>query len=117
VINRLVRFIFRNTKEILGFDDRWFVFHGIIIVSFAINAILFGSELKSEPSVLFGSCMAVSVMYTACFWLIFRTIHLQVVSKLPGFEFVSRRYVVLIPVVIVSFVIVKFGLDLTIDPL
>ena len=112
-----MRFLFKNTKKILGFDDRWFVFHGIILVSFAINAILFGSEFKSEPSLLFGSCFFISLLYTSCFWVIFRSIHLQVVSKLPGFEFVRRRYVVLIPVVIVTFVIVKFGLDATIHPL
>ncbi|MEM9548345.1 MAG: histidine kinase [Bacteroidota bacterium] len=109
--------IFRNTKEILGFDDRWFVFHGILFVSMGMNLILFGSLIKDDPASLFTGCYVIALIYTTFFWLFFRTIHLLVAEKFPGYENIRQRYIVLFPTVIGSFVIVKALLEITLDPL
>jgi len=108
--------IFRNTKKILGFDDRWFVFHGILIVSLGMNLILFGSLLKDEECSLFIGCYFISFFYTALFWLFFRTLHLLITAKYPGYENIRQRYLMLIPIVVGSFVLLKIILDLTVDP-
>ena len=109
--------IFSNTKKILGFDDRWFVFHGILFVSLGMNLILFGSLLKEGLCSLFTGCYFISLVYTSLFWLFFRTIHLLVTEKYPGYENLRQRYLVLIPTVIGCFIIVKALLDYTIDPI
>lgn len=49
--------------------------------------------------------------------MFFRTLHLMVTAKYPGYENIRKRYLILLPSVIVSFVILKILLDFTIDPL
>lgn len=108
--------IFKNTKDILGFDDRWFVFHGVLFVSLGMNLILFGSLLKDDLCNMFIGCYFISLIYTSLFWLFFRTLHLMVTKKYPGYDNLRQRYLVLIPTVIGCFVLVKALLDYTIDP-
>ena len=108
--------IFKNTKKILGFDDRWFVFHGILLVSLGMNLILFGSLLNDNLCRLFTGCYFVSLFYTSLFWFFFRAIYLTVIQKYPGYENLRKRYLVLIPTVIVCFIILKAVLDYWIDP-
>ena len=109
--------IFKNTKKILGFDDRWFVFHGVLLVSLGMNLILFGSFLKEDECNLFIGCYFISLIYTTLFWLFFRTLHLLVTEKYPGYENMRQRYLVIIPTVIGSFVLLKLLLDFTVDPI
>ena len=116
-LKNLIDLIFKNTKKILGFDDRWFVFHGILLVSLGMNLILFGSLLKDDLLSLFSGCFVVSLVYTSLFWLFFRTLHLAFTEKFPGYENIRQRYLTLFPTVIISFIFVKFALDFTIDPL
>ncbi|MDF1694474.1 MAG: histidine kinase [Saprospiraceae bacterium] len=112
-----VSFIFRNTKEILGFDDRWFAIHGIVIVSLGMNLILFGSLLQNDMTNLFTGCYITSFIYTTLFWMFFRTLYLMVTTKYPGYENMRKRYIVLIPTVIILFIIIKLLLDLILDPI
>ena len=109
--------IFKNTKPILGFDDRWFVFHGILFVSMGMNLILFGGLLREDYTSLFTWCYLVSLIYTTLFWLFFRTLHLEVTKRYPSYENLRQRYLVLIPLVLVCFAILKPMLDFTLDPI
>lgn len=108
--------IFKNTKKILGFDDRWFVFHGVLFVSLGMNLILFGSLLKDDECKLFTGCYFISFFYTGLFWLFFRTLHLLVTERYPGYENIRQRYLILIPSVVGSFLLLKILLDFTVDP-
>ncbi|MEE9437954.1 MAG: histidine kinase [Saprospiraceae bacterium] len=109
--------LFRNTKDILGFDDRWFVFHGILIVSFGINMMMFGITLKDDLMSLFTGCYLISILYTALFWYFLRLIHLYVVEHHPGYDNLKNRYTWLIPITIAAFVVIKLILDFLLDPL
>lgn len=109
--------ILKNTKTVLGFDDRWFVFHGILLVSMGMNLILFGSVLAEDIRLLLTGCFFISIFYTTLFWLFFRTLYLYITEKHPGFDNIRQRYTVLIPSILLSFITVKILIDVTIDPI
>lgn len=108
--------MFKNTKETLGYDDRWFVFHGILLVSMGMNLILFGGYMKDDLAGLFTSCYITSLFYTSLFWMFFRTLYINIAERNPGYDNLRQRYLVLVPLVLVAFLILKLLLDLTIDP-
>lgn len=100
--------IFKNTKSILGFDDRWFIFFGTLMVSLVINLILFATAYTEAEYFIFGGCQVVSILYTVLYWMIFRTVYLIVVQKYEGYEKIYRRYLVIIPAILfISFVLNK----------
>ena len=109
--------LFKNTKPVLGFDDRWFVFHGILLVSMGMNLILFGAAMNDNIQMLFTGCFLMSILYTCLFWIFFRALHLYITEKHPGFDNIRKRYMILIPTVLICFVSLKLLLDTTIDPI
>jgi len=111
-----VKYLFRNTKEVLGFDDRWFVFHGVLLVSLGMNLILFGPTLQEDLYALFSGCYIVSLLYTGLFWMFFRSMYLFIAEKYPGYDLLRQRYLVLLPTIIVCFLALKLLLDFTVDP-
>lgn len=111
-----MKYIFRNTKEVLGYDDRKFILLGIILVSLGMNVLLFGPTMKNNLLSLFTGCFSISIMYTTIFWGCFRSIYLATTEKYPGYENLSKRYLVLMPTIVLSFIVLKVFLDFTIDP-
>ncbi len=109
--------IFKNTKPVLGFDDRWFVFHGILLVSMGMDLILFGAVLQDNMQMLFTGCFLISIFYTSMFWVFFRALHLYFTERYPGFDNIRKRYIILIPTVLFCFITLKTLIDLTIDPI
>ena len=73
--------------------------------------------LQNDMTSLFTGCYFTSLVYTTLFWWFFRTLHLMVTSKYPGYENIKQRYLVLIPTVIIAFVVVKLLLDFALDPI
>ncbi len=109
--------IFKNTKEVLGFDDKAFVFHGIILVALGMNVILFGVSMQDNLKLLFTGCFLIAIFYTTCFWLFFRALYIHITKRYPGYDNIKQRYIILIPSVLIFFVFLKFLLDSTINPI
>ncbi len=104
-------------KEILGFDDKWFVFIGIPFVALMVNGIMFGNLAFYKPGLYFGSCQLVALFYTSLFWLVFREIHLWFIKRTSDDTSILKRYLTLIPLILVVYLALKLILDYTIDPL
>lgn len=109
--------IFKNSRDILGFDDRWFIFYGVLLVAMGMNMILFGAAMSEDLIGLFTGCFVISLIYTTIFWGIFRTIYLKIAVRYPGYDNVRSRYIVLIPVVFSTFLLLNFLLNWTLDPI
>jgi two-component system LytT family sensor kinase len=107
----------KSREEILGFDDRKMMLIGIPIISLMINAILFGDFLRDGEIALFGRCHLIAFLYTAFYWFTFREIHYFFIKKFQGYHGMKKRYIRMIPTVIIGFVLIKGLLILTIDPL
>lgn len=106
-----------SSKNVLGFEDGKFMLIGIPLVSVMMNLLLFGDMTFEGMVSVFASCQGISLMYTILFWLLFRQVYLQVTKRYPGYDNTYKRHMVLIPVVIAVFFIVKVLLNVTVDPI
>jgi len=107
----------KKAKEVLGFDDKWFMLIGIPVVALLINAMIFTEFLVTDTSAFFGRCFSVGVAYTAIYWLIYRQMLVSFRRKYPVAQNYGRRLLLQIGVVIVVFFILKSILDPVLHPL
>ena len=106
-----------SRKEILGFDDRIMMLIGIPIISLMINAILFGDFLRDGEIGLFGRCHVIAFVYTAFYWITFREFHYFFIKRYQGYHELKKRYMLMIPTVIIGFILLKGIMVFSIDPL
>jgi len=92
------------------------MFIGIPLVSLMINLILFGDLIEEGLLNVLGTCQFIAVIYTFIFWQIFRQLYLQVTKRHPGYDNAHKRYMVLVPLIFIGFFIVKYVLNITLDP-
>jgi sensor histidine kinase YesM len=81
-----------RNKDILGFDDRWLLVIGIPFVGLILSSVLFSQTLHEGGRYFFYLCYPVSILYTAAFWLVFRTIIIQL-RKVKSLQQNTRRRV------------------------
>jgi len=105
-----------NSKDVLGFEDLKFMLIGIPLVSLMINLILFGELIEDGLLNVLTICQLIAILYTFIFWQIFRQLYLQVTRRHPGYANANKRYMLLIPLVIIGFFVVKYLLNITLDP-
>lgn len=88
---------------------------GIPIVGLMVNAILFGQLLEEGKFTIFSKCQILATGYTALYWFVFREIHFFFIRKYPGYQLLMKRFMVMIPTLILSFIFVKLVMVFTID--
>ncbi len=105
-----------NSKDILGFNDLKFMLVGIPLVSIVMNLLLFGELVASNDILNLTICQGISLIYTLVFWLIIRQVHLQVTKRNSGYHKTVRRYMILVPSLILTFLLLKIFLQFAVDP-
>ncbi len=106
-----------KAKEILGFDDKWFMLIGIPVAALLINAMIFTKLLVDDPSLFIGKCFTVGIAYTVVYWVILRQLLIFLRNKFPSSNNHGRRIVLQIAIVFVIFFVVKAVLDPILHPL
>ena len=107
----------KKTKEILGFDDRWFMLIGIPVVTLLTNSMMFTELLLKSPELFLGKCFTVGLLYTIIFWVIYRQLLIFARRKFPSYKNYGRRVAVQVVIVFVVFFILKTILDPILHPL
>ena len=105
-----------KAKEILGFDDRWFMLIGIPVVTVLTNAMMFTDLLINSPKMFLGRCLFVGLVYTVVYWLILRQLLIFSRKKFPSTKNYGRRLLLQIVVVFIVFFTIKALLDPIIHP-
>ena len=106
-----------KAKEILGFDDKWFMLIGIPTVALLINAMIFTDLLVNSPSSFLGKCFTIGLVYTAVYWIILRQMLVFSRKKFPSSTNYGRRLALQIVIVFGVFFIVKAILDPILHPM
>ena len=103
--------IFKSYKDILGFDDRWFMLLGIPIVSLIMALLMFGDYMMTETSFFFKACYVESVVYVAVFWVVYRFCFVFFRQKYPMPDDAVKRIFLQVVGVFVLYFIIKNILD------
>jgi hypothetical protein len=106
-----------KAKEILGFDDKWFMLIGIPIVSLLINAMIFTDLMVSSPSAFLGKCFITGLTYTAIYWIILRQMLIFSREKFPSTKYYGRRLALQVIIVFAVYFIIKTILDPILHPM
>ncbi|WP_394973955.1 sensor histidine kinase [uncultured Croceitalea sp.] len=91
----------------LGFNDFWFAFVGIIILSF-ITDYLFSKSFFRFPLAEAIISWSVSLFFTICNWFIIRKVIILLRIKYPSFSDVGKRLVLLSIAIISTVLLVDF---------
>lgn len=105
-----------KTKEILGFDDKWFMLIGIPVVAMLTNAMMFTDLMVHNTTFFFTRCFSVGIAYTIVYWIVYRQLLIFFRKKFPTQKDYSKRLVWQIISVIVIFFILKQVLDPILHP-
>ncbi len=105
-----------SAKEILGFNDKWFMLIGMPVVALLINAMIFTEQLVKDPSLFLGQCFTVGMVYTVVYWIIYRQLLIFYRKKFPSTKHYGRRLILQIAVVFVVFFVLKAILDPILHP-
>ncbi len=106
-----------SAKDILGFNDKWFMLIGIPVVALLINAMIFTEQLVKDPSLFLGRCFTVGIIYTAVYWIIYRQVLIFSRKRFPLSKHYGYRLVVQIAVVLAIFFVLKAILDPILHPI
>ncbi len=107
----------KNAKDILGFNDKWFMLIGIPVATMLTNAMIFTELLVENPPFFIGRCFTVGLTYTAVYWVIFRQLLIYSRKMYPSNKNYGRRIVVQIAIVFIIFFILKAILDPILHPI
>jgi len=100
----------KNTREILGFDDTWFLMLGIPILSFCIPFLFFKATL-ANGLVAYLPEWGISMMYTVAYWMACRTIFIYFRRRFPGQQETSKRIICISGAVLAAYTVVNWSLD------
>ena len=91
----------------LGFDDRWFMVIGIVILSFVTDYLFNDSFGKHQ----FGEALiywSISLGFTIINWFFMRTVLITLRKRYPSLKDSIRRIVILIVLMVTSVVLIDF---------
>ena len=99
--------LFNKEKRLkyIGFNDFWFVFIGIIILSF-VTDYLFSNSFSRHPFWQALSQWSVSFCFSIANWLVMRVYFIFLRKKLPNVEQVGKRALILFLTIVASVTII-----------
>jgi two-component system, LytTR family, sensor kinase len=100
--------IFASKEKYIGFDDRWMVVIGIPIVSVLVDALLFGSPIKTIANGVFWKCIPIALLFTSVLWISFREVMCFFVRKYPEDKVIRMRQILTVVTLIIGFFIIDF---------
>lgn len=101
-------------RELLGFDDRWYMAIGIPLMGLSFPFLFFDRQLSEGFAVLLPAIF-VSTLHAALYWLLIRNLLLLLRKKFPNQSELKKRFTYSTIAVIIIFVVVDRGLDFFID--
>lgn len=100
----------KNVKEVLGFDDTWFLILGIPALSFCIPLLFFKATL-ADGLVAYFPEWGVAMMYTVAYWMSCRTIFIYFRRRFPGQQETRKRIIYVSLAVLAIYTVVNWSLD------
>lgn len=100
----------KNVREILGFDDTWFLILGIPSLSFCIPLLFFKATLANGLMAYLPE-WGISMMYTTAYWMACRTIFIYFRRRFPGQQETRKRIIYMSVAILVSYGVVNWSLD------
>jgi len=94
-------------RDVVGFEDRWFIVVGLPMASVLISLLLFGDVYIVEGWGFITVCIFMSFVHTSAFWLVLRYTWYRARIRYPRFEQIGIR----LTWVFVAFLGVYFTLD------
>ena len=106
----------KRAKEIFGFDDRWLMVIGIPVITFVINAMMFGEVMVHDTGFFVTACNGIGFVYTTIFWLVFRQVVLFFAEQYPQPIDFKKRMLLQTLVVLALYFLIKSILDPLLHP-
>ncbi|MCB0557693.1 MAG: histidine kinase [Lewinellaceae bacterium] len=100
----------RSNKEILGFDDTWFLILGIPVLAFCIPFLFFKATL-ADGLMAYLPEWGISMMYTTAYWMSCRTIFIYFRRRFPGQQETRKRLLYVSASVLAAYTVVNWSLD------
>ena len=100
----------KSNKEILGFEDTWFLILGIPILAFCIPFLFFKATL-AEGLMAYLPEWGISLMYTVAYWMACRTIFIYFRRRFPGHQETKKRISYISGAVLLAYAVVNWSLD------
>lgn len=100
----------KNTREVLGFDDTWFLILGIPVLSFCIPFLFFKATLADGLAAYLPE-WGISMMYTTAYWMACRTIFIYFRRRFPGQQETGKRIIYISLSVLAAYTVVNWSLD------
>ncbi len=94
----------KESRRILGFDDRWLMIMGIPVVAIMMNTLLFATE----TNIPFLPCLLISFGYTTSFWLLFRQGYVVLLKRFGKPEDVIKRLICTAMMAIAGYLVINF---------
>jgi len=105
----------KETKDILGFDDRWLLLFGIPVVAVIMTLLMFGDSVENQPMSFISKCSLISVFYVTIYWLFFRWIIINLRKIFPLHRDILKRLGIQVLIVTVAYFLLKIVLHAVID--
>ncbi|NKI32347.1 sensor histidine kinase [Croceivirga thetidis] len=101
--------LFNKAKRIkyLGFDDKWFVVFGILLLSFVTDFLFSGSSFTRLPFLEATINWSVSLLFSTVNWLVMRTLLIGLRKRYPSLKDNKKR----IPLFFLSIVVTVLTVD------
>lgn len=100
----------KNVKEVLGFDDTWFMILGIPVLSFSIPLLFFNSTL-ANGLVAYLPEWGIALMYTLAYWIACRSVFIYFRRCFPSQRETRKRIIYITLSVLAIYAVVHSTLD------
>ncbi|GJM31163.1 MAG: hypothetical protein DHS20C18_01640 [Saprospiraceae bacterium] len=96
----------KKNKEILGFDDTFFLLLGIPIVAFVVPLLFFKASLN-DGLVAYLPKFGTSLMFTVAYWLGVRAVFIEMRRRFPEYQQTQKRILYTVGGIIVAYFVVE----------
>lgn len=105
-----------NKKDLIGFNDKWLMLIGIPLGGLVISFMMFYEVAVDNPVGFFTINYPISILYTAIYWLVFRTTVIAIRKRLGALEQTIKRIWVEVLLVVAVFLLIETVLVYTLHP-
>lgn len=104
----------KDIRDVLGFNDTWFLIVGIPVVSFCIPLLFFNGTLN-EGVLSYLPKWGVSLFYTIAYWFTTRAVIIRMRRRCPSYKDTRKRLIYSSIFILITYAIVNQLLDFVHD--
>lgn len=104
----------KGIREVLGFDDTYFLLVGIPLVSFCIPLLFFNGTL-SNGLMAYAPKWGVSLMYTISYWFTTRAVIIYMRRRFQGYKDTRKRIIYSTIFILLTYTVINRLLDILHD--